>query len=521
MVGAAGGYGAAGGKLKAADGWDGNGNGTGEFGFSALPGGTAASGSFMFAGSYGFWWTATEYYNGYDNSEAHTIDIMDYDPAVNEGHSTKNAAAFSVRCVEGDAVTPPITPSVEMVSVEGGTFTMGCTGEQPSSDCWSSESPTHSVTLSNYSIGKYEVTQGLWKAVMDTLPFELRASSTPIGVGDNYPIYFVHWDEIVNTFIPKLNQLTGKTYRLPTEAEWEYAARGGNKSKGYRYSGGNNIGEVAWYKDNSGDKPQIVGTKLPNELGIYDMSGNVFEWVSDWYSESYYGSSPSNNPTGPAESGSPLAVRGKRGCYWNYDAERCRVSSREWDIPDYRRIYNGFRLAQTTQVGTPPGGSGSYQSVTIGGQRWMKKNLDIATADSWCYDGSADSCAKYGRLYTWEAAKTACPRGWHLPTNEEWYALIGAAITDVSAGKALKSSSGWNGNGNGTDDYGFSALPGGWRDVPDGPFRDIGNIGYWWTATEVGGGGAVRRGMYYFDVDALDEGGTNEDYGLSVRCVAD
>ncbi|GBU22622.1 hypothetical protein R80B4_02533 [Fibrobacteres bacterium R8-0-B4] len=246
------------------------------------------------------------------------------------------AGAVTVTAVF-ETQTPPVTPggnvsvtvngyTFEMVPVTGGTFTMGCTGEQ-GGDCESDESPRHSVTLSGYYIGKYEVTQGLWRAVMGSLP-----SSLTSGYGDNYPVYYVSWNAIVNDFIPKLNQLTGKTYRLPTEAEWEYAARGGSKSKGYKYSGSNTLGDVAWYWDNwgrSNDKTHEVGKKSPNELGIYDMSGNVYEWVSDRYGE--YSSTAQTNPTGPT-SGSARVIRG--GSWYYCGAGYCRVSFRIDDNPD-------------------------------------------------------------------------------------------------------------------------------------------------------------------------------------------
>ncbi|MBR3766219.1 MAG: SUMF1/EgtB/PvdO family nonheme iron enzyme, partial [Muribaculaceae bacterium] len=135
-------------------------------------------------------------------------------------------------------------------------------------------------------------------------------------------------------------KITGKTFRLPTEAEWEYAARGGNKSKGYKYSGSNTIGDVAWYNSNSSAMTHQVGTKAPNELGLYDMSGNVWECCSDWHDENYYSSSPSNNPTGPT-SGS---YRVDRGGSWGNNARSCRVSYRDRSTPDYRDCYYGFRL---------------------------------------------------------------------------------------------------------------------------------------------------------------------------------
>ena len=221
--------------------------------------------------------------------------------------------------------------NIEMVYVKGGTFTMGATAEQ-GSDAFSNEKPTHSVTVSDFYIGKYEVTQAQWKAVMGSNPSNWT--------GDNLPVEKVSWDD-VQEFIQKLNAQTGKKFRLPTEAEWEYAARGGNQSKGYKYSGSNSISEVAWYDGNSGDKTHPVGQKTPNELGIYDMSGNVWEWCQDWYSSSAYSSSSQTNPTGPS-SGSYRVLRGGS---WGSNAGRCRVSNRSFTFPDYRDSYYGFRLA--------------------------------------------------------------------------------------------------------------------------------------------------------------------------------
>ena len=221
--------------------------------------------------------------------------------------------------------------SFDMIAVEGGTFTMGATAEQVS-DAYSDEKPTHQVTLSSYYIGKTEVTQELWQAVM---------GSNPSGFsGANLPVEKVSWEDC-QIFIAILNELTGKYFRLPTEAEWEYAARGGNKSKGYKYSGSNTIDDVAWYSSNSSSKTHPVATKAPNELGIYDMIGNVLEWCSDWYSSSYYSSSSQYNPTGPA-SGSRRVYRGGS---WGSSARLCRVSHRDYNGPSYRFYNLGLRLA--------------------------------------------------------------------------------------------------------------------------------------------------------------------------------
>jgi formylglycine-generating enzyme required for sulfatase activity len=218
-----------------------------------------------------------------------------------------------------------------MVFVEGGTFTMGCTAEQ-GSDCYDWERPFHQVTLTNnYYIGKYPVTQAQWVAVMGINPSSF--------VGDrNRPVEGVSWNDIVNEFIPRLNDLTGFNYRLPTEAEWEFAARGGTSSLGYKYSGGNNIDDVAWYRDNSGTITRPVGTKLPNELGLFDMSGNVREWVNDWHSD--YSDGLKIDTTGPA-TGSNRVVRGGS---WFHNASSCRVSLRDYNPPDSHSSTIGFRL---------------------------------------------------------------------------------------------------------------------------------------------------------------------------------
>ena len=158
--------------------------------------------------------------------------------------------------------------------------------------------------------------------------------------GANRPVERVSWDDC-QTFIRKLNAMTGKTFRLPTEAEWEYAARGGNKSNGYKYSGGNTLGNVAWYGDNSGSGTHDVKTKSPNELGIYDMSGNVWEWCQDWYGKDYYSSSPQSNPQGPSSGSS----RVRRGGSWFDNATYCRVAYRFSYTPTNTNYYLGFRLA--------------------------------------------------------------------------------------------------------------------------------------------------------------------------------
>ena len=216
-----------------------------------------------------------------------------------------------------------------MVRVEGCTFRMGATSEQDW-DAYDIEEPVHSVTLSSYYIGKTEVTQALWKAVMGSNPSKFK--------GENLPVENVSWDDC-QVFVRKLNSLTGQNFRLPTEAEWEFACRGGNNSLGYKYSGSDNIDNVAWFDCNSGRKTHFVATKSPNELGIYDMSGNVWEWCSDWYDK--YSSGAQANPKGP-ESGS---CRVFRGGGWGSYAGYCRSSNRGYNTPTHRHDRLGLRLA--------------------------------------------------------------------------------------------------------------------------------------------------------------------------------
>ena len=234
--------------------------------------------------------------------------------------------------------------SFTMVAVKGGTFTMGGTAEQ-GSDAGSDEKPTHQVTLSDYYIGETEVTQELWQAVMGTTIQEQAKKGTYdtslYGVGNSYPMYYVSWDDC-QKFIKKLNRLTGKKFRLPTEAEWEYAARGGQKSRGYKYAGSNTLSDVAWYWDNSSSKTHPVKQKQANELGLYDMSGNVWEWCKDWYEDLYgrYSSSAQTNPKGPPSG----YIRVFRGGGWNNSASSCRVANRSHLSPGIRDGNLGFRV---------------------------------------------------------------------------------------------------------------------------------------------------------------------------------
>jgi formylglycine-generating enzyme required for sulfatase activity len=239
---------------------------------------------------------------------------------------------------EAFELSPPPSPSaptagdyhdsalgIDMIFVKGGAFVMGATAEQ-GSDSYNDEKPVHEVILSDFYICKHAVTQKLWKQAMGNNPSKFK--------GDDLPVERVSWKD-AQIFLSKLKQMTGKSYRLPTEAEWEYAARGGSKSRRYKYSGSNNFRDVAF----SGGKTHPVGQKQPNELGIYDMSGNVREWVNDWYDK--YSPGSQMNPLGPKKG----SFRVNRGGSWDLIAQACRVSTRDHNKPSLRRDFLGLRLA--------------------------------------------------------------------------------------------------------------------------------------------------------------------------------
>jgi len=240
---------------------------------------------------------------------------------------------------------------LEWINVNGGTFQMGI------DDGGSDEQPIHTVTLSSFEITKYEVTNGQYCEFLNDIGCNSNGSHNGeqyIDMGSGYcqinysggqfvpesgktdfPVIYVSWYG-ANAFAKWAGG------RLPTEAEWEFAARGGNSSNGYTYSGSNAVGDVAWYYTNSGDQTHQVGTKADNELGTHDMSGNVWEWCNDWYDSDYYTSSPQNNPQGPANG----TNRVLRGGSWNYDAHYCRVAKRSGNLPDHAYYYLGFRVAR-------------------------------------------------------------------------------------------------------------------------------------------------------------------------------
>ena len=275
----------------------------------------------------------------FDLNDDYIVDVGDVNVLLNYILSP-TPSPLSVRIYTANGVR------FTMVTVTGGTFAMGGTGEQ-GGDVMERELPVHNVTLSDYMIGITPVTQELWTAVMDVNPSYFTASG---GYADCYrrPVEMVSYTDCLE-FIARLNAITGETFRLPTEAEWEFAARGGNKSCGYKFAGSNAAVDVGWYNDNlpsfAEGQPtygtQPVATLAPNELGLYDMSGNVWEWCSDWYGA--YDNTDVTNPQGPS-TGVKRVYRG--GCWCDYHDKNCRVSCRHFNLESTRILCLGLRLAK-------------------------------------------------------------------------------------------------------------------------------------------------------------------------------
>ncbi len=248
------------------------------------------------------------------------------------GHAAKGGPKKGEKATDPKVKAALQQIEANMVAIDGGTFTMGCVNPQDS-ECYYWEKPRRTITVNTFYMNKFAVTQREWKTIMGTEPSN---KSCP-----DCPVVNVSWYD-AQMFINKLNQLTEKNYRLPTEAEWEYAAKGGNKSHGYKYAGSNNAMEVAWYDTLISHESHPVGKKLPNELGLYDMSGNVWQWCSDWFDEKYYSTGPSNNPKGAA-SGASRSLRG--GSWWG-PLKDCRVANRDLYPPDSKDDDVGFRIAR-------------------------------------------------------------------------------------------------------------------------------------------------------------------------------
>ena len=216
-----------------------------------------------------------------------------------------------------------------MLLVEGGSFQMGGTDEEADDD----EKPTHEVKVSSFYLGKYPVTQDLWGLIMEDNPSTYK--------GANHPVHNVSWDD-AKIFIQKLNKQTNQSYRLPTEAEWEFAARGGIHTEEYLYSGSDKLSEVGWYSENAGNGTMAVGQLLENELGLFDMSGNVLEWCEDDFHDNYEGAPVDGSAW--IDRPERASRRVLRGGFWNDTVRFCRVSSRNRDVPGARFVFVGFRL---------------------------------------------------------------------------------------------------------------------------------------------------------------------------------
>ncbi|MBO7570790.1 MAG: formylglycine-generating enzyme family protein [Bacteroidales bacterium] len=258
------------------------------------------------------------------NKNIHSLKVLNKQSFIFSKLIVKNVGVIKKRI---DIVVEKIKmTSVNMIKVEGGSFIMGEVVDNLGGEL---EQPAHRVTLSSYSIGETPVTQSMWITVMGSNPSHFK--------GDDLPVDNVSWNDC-QKFIAKLNDMTGSNYRLPTEAEWEFAARGGIVSRGYKYSGSDNVDEVAWYVEDSNQTTHKIKTKKPNELGIYDMCGNVCEWCCDWFGN--YSEHNQENPIGP-NVGISRVLRG--GC-WNCDSKGCSVWKRYYYNPDGCSAYAGFRL---------------------------------------------------------------------------------------------------------------------------------------------------------------------------------
>ncbi|CAK8715944.1 Formylglycine-generating enzyme, required for sulfatase activity, contains SUMF1/FGE domain [Candidatus Electrothrix laxa] len=276
----------------------------------------------------------------------YTVNIIGHDDSGNvsaksaqESGVRKTAQAAFVSATkndrstlrQGDTMTDS-TIGMEFVFVPEDCFQMGSSPDEKGRD--DDEGPVHEVCVDGFWMGKYEVTQGQWKKIMGDNPAKFQK-------GDKYPVEQVSWED-VQKFITQLKKRSGKEYRLPTEAEWEYAARAGSS---YKYSGGDNLNAVAWYGENSGSSTHSVGQKKANAFGLYDMSGNVWEWCADWYGEKYYASNVKNNPTG-LSSGSDRVIRGGG---WGDNPGGVRSANRDRSSPVRRYDVLGFRLALPVQ----------------------------------------------------------------------------------------------------------------------------------------------------------------------------
>ena len=282
---------------------------------------------------------------GYDSTYSQQTDnaTFVYGQTLQASSGSLKYQMLSIRLQPGGATWTDSVTGMEFVWVEGDCYEMGC-GDWAGGICYDDEFPVHEVCVDGFWMGKYEVTQGQWQQIMGSNPSYFDS-------GENYPVEQVSWDDCqpfidaMNShwydrqiFIDDLNSQRGSVFRLPTEAEWEYAARSGGLKE--KYAGGDDLDRLGWYDVNSGFHTHKAGTKAANGLGIYDMSGNVLEWCSDWYGSEYYDGSPTDNPQGPSSGSYHVA----RGGNWNVVARLCRAAERRYGPPDFRLNLIGFRL---------------------------------------------------------------------------------------------------------------------------------------------------------------------------------
>jgi len=482
---------------------------------------------------------------------------------------------FKLEVVEESSCCQPTTIDLAMIAVEGGEFRLGA-AVQPDTDGQGGNGEVtnaHQVTLSNFCISETPVTQAQFEAVMGENPSNFKGFAD----SPNRPVERVSWYDAI-TFCNKLSLMEGKTpvysvtgitdwgnypyediptsnnttwnaatmdmsangYRLPTEAEWEYAARGGQESEtvqngtlDFYYSGGNTVNVVAWYNGNSGNQTHIVKDKVPNALGLYDMSGNVVEWCWDWYDS--YTNTPKENPTG-ATSGS---YRVFRGGYWYGDAYFARVSSRSYNFPDFRSGGIGFRIACSSNEETCPEGS-----VMINGVCWATRNVDMpgtfaanpedagmfyqwnrnigwsSTNPMFSSDGGNTWDSSNPPGTTWEPANDPSPPGYRVPTRAEIEALLDETKVTYTKAGALDIENGVPGRRFTDKDNGNSIfLPAaGYRAGVGGTLYYVDANGNYWSSTQAGTLSAYL--LNFGGSDAYWVNGSRSG-GVSVRPVAE
>lgn len=444
------------------------------------------------------------------------------------------------------------TCGIEWVEVTGGTFDMGCTNDQ-GNYCQNAAKPVHQVTLSDFRISRKEITNSQYAKFLNVNQVASNGFYNDITFGQvkyidiSSPNCMIYFDNATGFFkvenglgnfpVIEVSWYGANAYaswkcgRLPTEAEWEHAARGGSLSQNFKYSGSNSINDVSWYVSNSNTAGQSnfnsvhthsVGGKTSNELGIYDMSGNVMEWCSDWYGS--YASNSQVDPTGPTTSSKENHKVLRGGNWFSNDVQKVftQVSSRFGAAQDHTGKGIGFRVAYSIPVDCPDlviNGK-TYQTVVIGKQCWMAENLNEINhtlGNSWCFNNDTNMCNTNGRLYEWDAAMEIANsiNGWHLPSNQDWTTLFNVYGGHGNAGNHLRM--------NGTS--GFNAELDGYRHSSSGSFSDLNSNSYFWSSTQAAAS-IINPTLipYAYDVGwspNVQGFNTSKHWGFSVRLVKD